>query len=256
MSSGNIHIVTISKNDEIGLSKTIQSLQRQDYEDWDCVIVLSGNADSALTYASELCSSDPRFTLLLQANRGIYEAMNLGLKNVESEFVWFMNGGDVFAAQDVVSYALKICRQTGVQILTGGYQYFKGSKLVKYERRGRWLTPKSFSLNIRSGCHQAMMVRIGDFPGQDFNLNFRLAADFDLILRLMKTGKALRVRKILAEIDPYGESAVKIEDVISEKQAIRKLHFQGNKMHLLLGDLMGSTILLKRKCMRILLQND
>jgi hypothetical protein len=72
----------------------------------------------------------------------------------------------------------------------------------------------------------------------------------------MKTGKALRVRKILAEIDPYGESAVKIEDVISEKQAIRKLHFQGNKMHLLLGDLMGSTILLKRKCMRILLQND
>jgi glycosyltransferase involved in cell wall biosynthesis len=249
---GSIHIVTISKNDEKGLAKTIKSLQIQDYKDWKCVIVLSSKCDSSLNFASKLTESDSRFKLVLQLSQGIYEAMNLGLKNVDSEFVWFMNGGDIFATPDVISSTLRICQQTGAQILTGGYQYRERNKLVGYKRRARKLTPKLFSLNIRSGCHQAMLVRIRDFPGHEFNSDFRLAADFDFILKLLKSAKALRVNKVLAEIDPNGESAIKIAEVLLEKQEIRRVHFQGDRTHLLLGELMGYSILFKGRCRRIL----
>ena len=74
-----VSVITIVKDNLIGLRNTHESLLRQSFSDWEMIIVVGDSSDGTLTFARTLQREDSRICLIEQKGVGIYEAMNDGL---------------------------------------------------------------------------------------------------------------------------------------------------------------------------------
>lgn len=246
-------VVTISKNDLSGLGSTIKSLIEQGFQSWKCLVVLPSKDDDSYNEIKQIVECDDRFTLLLQQEPGIYEAMNLALDHVKTKYVWFMNGGDKFASENILSETFEILAKQSCNLLIGGYAYLEGQSKQKFVKRSRKLSAQRFSLNIRGGCHQSMLFDFSSNSELRFNTDFRMCADFDYALNFIRNGHALRIDRVLAEIEPNGISSLQISEVLREKQRIRKQHFSDASATVIFGKIQNLIILTKVKFRKILM---
>ena len=91
-----ISVITINYNNCQGLIKTYDSLRIQldlnTRVEW---IVVDGNrTDGSVDFLNSISSEID--TLIVESDKGIYDAMNKGLAAATGEYVWFLNSGDSF----------------------------------------------------------------------------------------------------------------------------------------------------------------
>lgn len=230
-----VTIITISKADMSGLGKTVQSLQNQSYQFWNLIIVLPDNQDISYQFALNLSISDPRVKLICSPEQGIYQSMNCALEDLNYGYVWFMNGGDQFATYKSLEIAYREIVKSNVGVLIGGYQIMENQKVVSFTRSSREISPRRFSLNVRSGNHQAMIFALKEFPKIKFDVNYSIAADFKFVLQVLIFSKGMRINEVLSEIESGGVSNLRISEVWSQKQNIRKEVFGHPSIDSLLG---------------------
>jgi glycosyltransferase involved in cell wall biosynthesis len=218
-----VSVITIVKNHAAGLAATHQSLREQSFNDWEMVIVIGESNDATLAVAKDLQRNESRILLIEQSGSGIYEAMNEGLAAASREFTWFMNAGDKFASTSTLAHAVGYISQNKVGAVIGGYRIESYSQNKTYSYPPHNITSLSFAFNRRGGCHQAMIFRtniLKDLGG--FNTSYSLAADFDLVLKVIQKSKASRVSEIYASIEPGGRADQGIFLVHNQKHQIRK----------------------------------
>ncbi len=221
--SNSVSIVTVCRDDPNNLVKTCESLLTQSYKNWNQVIVLSSTEDLARTKAVEITKSDPRIMVTYQDGFGIYNAMNKGTSLINSEFVWFMNSGDVFKSNSTLESAVSLIQFMGADLIIGGYKVQNESR--NFGNRTSKIGLNKFSLNRRGGCHQSMLFRLNENFPLIYDENYRIASDFKLVLQYINRGKVHQVSEIFSEIDAGGVSHKEIRLTINEKQAIRKDFF-------------------------------
>ena len=218
-----ISVITIVRDHESGLAKTHQSLLKQDFSNWEMIIVVGESKDSTLEYARKLQLNDQRIHVVEQHGLGIYSAMNEGLKATSREYIWFMNAGDKFTDSSVISHAINELELHNAAIVIGGYRVdYEGAARI-YSLPFRRISKFSFAFTRRGGCHQAMIFRnqaIGAAGG--FNVKYSLAGDFDLVLRILESKKVVRVSPVYASIEPGGRADKGIFQVYKEKHKIRR----------------------------------
>lgn len=224
-----LSVVTIVKDDPDGLAKTLESIISQIDLLWEAVIVLSSKDDTSAQIASKYGDRFRQIKIVYQLDRGIYQAMNLGWECAQGKFIWFMNAGDRFIEPDIGSFAVAIMTKVNCEILIGGYVLDTEPKRV-FQFSERRISALHFSLNIRSGSHQAICIRnSGDFEKR-FDARYKLAADFKFILNRIKFGGGYRVTREFALVEPGGRSDLGIDLVLREKQEIRGDFFGRNSL--------------------------
>lgn len=146
MSNPRISVVTVVKNDAIGLSRTISSIAGQDYENIQYVVIDGGSSDGGVDVIR--CQSSIIDAWLSEPDEGIYHAMNKGLTLADGEWLLFMNAGDEFSGATALSSAAALIRD-GVDVIYSDWIY-----------RGSGVLAKSniAKLNVR---HQSVMYRKG-----------------------------------------------------------------------------------------------
>ena len=234
--SREITIVSITKNDPDGIKRTVQSVLMQDFVLWRLVIVISNEKDTSFEYVKNLCKKHQNINYLIPESPGIYEAMNFALDRYNPELTWFLNGGDVLQSTSTLSKAYVLMESYKPSILMGGYEISEDGSDHQYVRPARQVTARTFSLNIRSGNHQAMLFDFTHFKKNRFITELRLAADFLLILEILKEKPGLRVKEVFSKIDPCGVSSRMIEEVWVEKQIARREVFGNHSVDTLLGN--------------------
>lgn len=218
-----VTVITVVKNHAIGLSKTMESLRSQLFGDWDSIIVVGASTDSTLELAQELARTDTRITVLVQENSGIYEAMNIGIAQSKSAFLWFMNSGDTFIDTRSLGHGVETLSNSKHGFIVGGYKII-GQPSV-YRQNSSRLTPLRFAFTRRGGCHQAMIFRRTSVQESGlFDTKFRLASDYDLCLKILKTYGAAKSTEIYALMEPNGRTDNSLVKMHREKLAIRS-HF-------------------------------
>lgn len=99
----NLSIITINRDDAIGLEKTMCSIATQTYQDFEYIVIDGASLDSSVDiikkYESKFLG---RLKWVSEPDLGIYNAMNKGIKMVSGEYVQFLNSGDCLAAEDVM----------------------------------------------------------------------------------------------------------------------------------------------------------
>lgn len=99
-----VTIITICYNAEKEIGKTMRSVLEQTFEDYEYIIVDGKSKDKTIETAKRVLSIYPNknVKIISEPDRGIYDAMNKGLKIAAGEWVCFMNAGDIFASPEVL----------------------------------------------------------------------------------------------------------------------------------------------------------
>ncbi|MGE0632490.1 MAG: glycosyltransferase family 2 protein [Pseudobdellovibrionaceae bacterium] len=90
-----VSIVIPLYNEEKFFAACLDSLLRQSYKNWECVIVNDCSTDSSRSIAEQYQARDPRFKIVdHEVNKGLPASRNTGLKNVQGEYVTFLDSDD------------------------------------------------------------------------------------------------------------------------------------------------------------------
>lgn len=102
-------IITINYNNAFGLQKTVESVLAQSTQDFEYIVVDGGSTDGSVDYLiaqnSELRTQN--FSFISEKDKGIYNAMNKGIRMAKGEYIHFLNSGDWLVDEYVVEKMLK-----------------------------------------------------------------------------------------------------------------------------------------------------
>lgn len=96
-----ISVITICYNAERYVEKTIESVLHQTFQDYEYIIVDGGSTDGTLDIIRRY-ESNPHVKWISEPDKGIYDALNKGIKMATGEWINCMNAGDCFASDDVL----------------------------------------------------------------------------------------------------------------------------------------------------------
>lgn len=107
-------IITINYNNREGLQKTIESVVNQSYKDFEYIVIDGGSTDGSREVIEDF--TDYISYWESEPDKGIYNAMNKGIKAAHGDYLNFMNSGDCFYDNNVLSTILP---HLGADIVTG-----------------------------------------------------------------------------------------------------------------------------------------
>jgi glycosyltransferase len=187
-----VSVITATFNSAATLTDTLSSVRDQTYPFVEHLIIDGGSKDNTM----EIVAGFPHIKQICsEKDRGIYDAMNKGVKRATGDIVGILNSDDFYASENVLREVVDTFEQSGCDAVYGDLQYVDKddvSKVVRYWRSGPyqqgafkwgWMPP-----------HPSFFVRhtLYDRCGL-FNLDMKTAADYELMLRMIhKEGASLQ----------------------------------------------------------------
>lgn len=176
-----ISVVTVCLNAGQTIGDTIRSVAAQDWPDFEHLIVDGGSTDDTADLVEELRHDRLRF--VSGRDDGVYDAMNKGIRLAEGDYVGFLNADDFLAAPDalrvVAEGAPADCVMGDTMLLDAAG---RPTRYI-YSARGFarwWLTIGGMPPHPSFHARRDLLLAAGGF-----DTRFGLAADFDLIARLI-----------------------------------------------------------------------
>jgi glycosyltransferase involved in cell wall biosynthesis len=206
-----ISIITVVFNGEKYLEETIKSVINQTYDNVEYIIIDGGSTDGTLDIIKKY--EDKIDYWVSEKDRGIYDAMNKGIKLASGEWINFMNAGDGFYDNYVLD---KLFTQNNLKDI--GILY--GNHAVKNENNSEIIQVDVKDYNGKRNipfCHQSLFVRTSLLKSNLFDLQFKIASDYDQFLRLKsKDIQTLHVPLIISIYLDGGISSISREKLIKE----------------------------------------
>lgn len=111
-----LSIITINRNNAHGLEKTMRSVLTQTFQQFEYIVVDGASTDSSVEIIKRLeqeyKGSSITVKWLSEPDKGIYNAMNKGIRMASGEYLEFLNSGDLLASDSVVEYMLSALSKT------------------------------------------------------------------------------------------------------------------------------------------------
>jgi len=210
-----ISVITVCFNAEKTIEDTIRSVLCQNYNDFEYIIKDGLSTDSTLIiaekYKSEFESKDITYRIFSGSDSGIYDAMNIAVGYAEGEWVIYLNSGDRFFDDSVLN---KLDKE-----ITDEYGVIYGD--VALYDRGFYKSLKSGELDdfkyTNPICHQGVLTKTDVVRDFRFDTDYNIAADFDLYLRIYKSGK-YRFKKIPLTVAVYRFDGLSNNNVLKREK--------------------------------------
>lgn len=237
-------IVTITYNAEGCLQRTLDSVIAQRYRHVEHLIIDGLSKDMTVEMAndykqsSENTGSGHDITIVSEPDKGIYDAMNKGLRLATGDYVCFLNAGDFFPSPDTLD---TIIRQSGLErtasplwpaVIYGRTDIVDNDGHFLHPRR--LAPPKKLSWqSFRHGmlvCHQAFYARLDIARGIEYDTRYRFSADVDWCIRVMKEAAQRRlpltyVDAVVANYTEEGQSTINHRASLRERYRVMASHY-------------------------------
>ena len=112
----NLTIITVSKSFCNDLINTIESVDIQNFQPHEHIVIISIISNLEIDYLLNNYSSYNRFFIFNEDN-SIYNAMNLGIRNATGNYLYFLNSGDLFFNNTVIKQIATYSSSFSNQIL-------------------------------------------------------------------------------------------------------------------------------------------
>jgi len=179
-----VSIITPTYNSAATLRDTLDSVRRQDYPALEHIIVDGGSTDGTLALTSDF---DDRLQVLSEPDRGLYDAINKGLRLAKGDIVGVLNSDDFYSHNAVISRIVALMNRHNADSAYGDLCYVAAAdtrRIVRYWRSGAY-RPGKFLYGWMPP-HPTFFVRKNvyeELGGFDPALN--IAADYELMLRFL-----------------------------------------------------------------------
>jgi glycosyltransferase involved in cell wall biosynthesis len=104
-----ISVITVNYNDAVGLRRTLESVAAQNYHNIEHIVIDGGSSDDSVNVIQEYVTkvkseegSGKSVIWVSEKDKGIYNAMNKGIRKATGGYIQFLNSGDWYAAPDVL----------------------------------------------------------------------------------------------------------------------------------------------------------
>jgi glycosyltransferase involved in cell wall biosynthesis len=184
-----ITVITVTFNSSSSLESTIESVINQDYPDIEYILIDGGSTDGTIDLIKKYQSKINHW--VSERDDGIYYAMNKGIFLASGQFINFMNSGDSFYTNDVVSHIFSQGQDADIIYGDAIMQYptFQ-TKWKKSNLKDSW---KEMPF-----CHQASFVNTSIMKSYKFDARFKLSSDFDFLYRAALSNKSFKyVNKVV-----------------------------------------------------------
>ena len=186
-------IVTVTYNAGKVLEDTIQSVISQTYHNVEYLIIDGGSKDNTLDIVEKY--RDRIHRVISEPDKGLYDAMNKGIRQATGDYVCFLNAGDELHEDDTLQqmvHSLNGQKELpdvlyGQTAIVDGQGHFLRMRRLSAPETLDW---KSFKEGMLV-CHQAFFAKRELAATEMYDLSYRFSADFDWCIRIMKRSKTL-----------------------------------------------------------------
>lgn len=214
-------IITVTYNAERWLERTILSVLSQSYTNVEYLIIDGGSKDRTVEIIRQYASGLAYW--VSEPDKGLYDAMNKGLRQATGDYLVFLNAGDTFHTSDTLNQIVNGLqrRKSLPDVIYGETRIVDaegkslGMRRLKAPKRLTW---KSFKMGMLV-CHQSFYARreIASL----YDLSYRYSADYDWCLRCLKSARSVyNARAVLSDFLEAGLSTTNRKASLRERYEI------------------------------------
>lgn len=220
-----LSVITVTYNAEHTLERTLKSVREQTYPAIEHIIVDGNSNDGTVALIHRY--ENERLKWISEPDKGLYDAMNKGIKMATGDYLCFLNAGDTFYDTDTVQKIFaSIDENHSPDILYGETAIVDDNGRFLHMRRlqaPKNLTWKSFKHGMVV-CHQAFIVKRELV--EPYDLSYRFSADFDWCIRMMKKAKNIyNTDLILVDYLNTGMTTANRKASLRERYRIMEKHY-------------------------------
>lgn len=217
-----ITIITINYNDASGLQKTMESVLNQDNSNFDYIVIDGESTDGSLEIIKSF-SSD-LFYWVSEKDLGIYNAMNKGLRKVQTEYVLYLNSGDTFYTEKIISHLETIILNFPRDLIYGNLNILDKIPFIK--NYTSTFTFKYFLNNSLPFPASLIKKELIEKAGY-FDENLRIVSDWKFFLLIFTKLDAtyFHTEEVLVNFDTNGISSNSPDLIRSETKKVLKEDF-------------------------------
>ncbi|TQI71933.1 glycosyltransferase [Gramella sp. Hel_I_59] len=179
-----VTIITATYNSADNIFTAMKSIATQSYLNIEWVVIDGGSSDKTLDIIKGNYSRELK--IISEKDQGIYDALNKGIKLASGDIIGFVHSDDFLASPEIISEMVQTFRDRKVDGVYGDLEYVSKSDTSKRIRF--WKSEQFFSKLLRKGwmpAHPTLFLRSEVYQKHGhFNLKYRIAADYDFILRV------------------------------------------------------------------------
>lgn len=237
-------IVTITYNAEAVLGKTVESVLTQTYPHIEHIIVDGASKDRTAALAedykrrSDAANNGHAIRITSEPDNGLYDAMNKGLRQSSGDYVLFLNAGDFFPNQNVLSSIVRDNNLDTTEKENLPAVLYGNTDIVddngNYISHRRLQPPATLSWrSFRHGmlvCHQAFYARVDIAKTFPYNCQYRYSADVDWCIRIMKEAERLHLTMlnlymVVVNYTEEGQSTIHHKASLKERYKVMCHHY-------------------------------
>jgi glycosyltransferase involved in cell wall biosynthesis len=187
-----ISVVTAVYNNASTISDALESTLSQAYPKVELIVVDGGSIDGTRDIIERY--RDRIATYVSEPDRGIYDALNKGLRLATGDVVGFLHSDDLFADNQALNRVAEAMREASVEACFGDLNYVRKESPDAIVRA--WKSGEFTHRKISSGWmppHPTLYVRRDVYERVGaFDTRYRIAADYDWMLRFLRQTRSVR----------------------------------------------------------------
>lgn len=213
MGNKKLSIITINYNNTEGLRQTLASVAMQTCRDIEHIIIDGGSTDGSVDIirdyesSNSLNSNSLTLSWLSEKDKGIYDAMNKGIKKANGDYLYFLNSGDVLADEKVIE---GLMTQLGdADILVGRVNCVSNGTIVGQTPLLSEADMSMYQMYLHGINHQSAIIRRSVQLEHLYDATLKIGADWKFFVEAIILGgaKVKFVDGIFANYDVSGVSS-------------------------------------------------
>ena len=227
-----ISIITVTYNAASVLKRTLDSVKAQSWQQIEHLIIDGASKDETISMAETYKAQCPyEVVILSEPDKGLYDAMNKGLRLATGDYLVFLNAGDTLHAADTLETIVRSAQPLpgvlyGDTAITDEQGKFLHLRRLRPPKKLTW---KSFRQGMLV-CHQAFYALTDIAKNLPYNPRYRYSADVDWCIRVMKEAQKrqlplVNTQAILADYQEEGQTTIHHRDSLKERFDVMRRHY-------------------------------
>lgn len=216
-----ISIITVCYNSEKTIEDTLRSVANQKNVNVEHVLIDGASTDETVDIIKQHSSVT---TFVSEPDRGIYDAMNKGIALAIGDVVGTLNADDFYMHDHVLEDVAQVFLDPTIEACYGDLVYVRQDNVDQVVRFWKSIDYKSGL--FKSGwmpAHPTFFVRKSVYERLgSFNLDYKIAADFELLFRLLEQNKIKTqyVPKVLVKMRLGGTTNKNFSNILKQNNEI------------------------------------
>lgn len=215
-----VSVITAVLNRAATLGEALRSVREQRWPDVEHIVIDGGSTDGTLDVLQAYKSGLAK--VISEPDRGLYDALNKGIRHASGDIVGFMHADDSFASPHALAHIASAFDDPSVDAVYGDLVYVNkkdASRVVRYWKAGNYrreqLTQGWMPPHPTFYVRREVYARFGAF-----DTRYQIAADYENMLRILWRGgaQAAYIPQVLVRMRMGGASNLSLSNLLHKSR--------------------------------------